>query len=201
MRANTRFSGRTFSPRNRFASNRFNRFDRFNRFHHHRRFNDFDADDFFFNNCFNTFGTAFGCSPFFNGFGFGGFGFDPFFDYSSGYQQPQQQPVAEENGGNDREVAFEVQALRDEIQSMHDEQRSREVARSAAAQPAPKDDSPNAILVFRDGIQLPVRNYAIAGDTIWVLDKPNQKISMAKLDIPATKQANEKNGLDFHLPQ
>lgn len=183
MRANTRISGRTFSPRNRFA---FNRFDR-DRFRHRR----------FFNDCFNTFGAGFGCTGLYGGYPY----YDPFFDYSSGYQQPQQQPVVEDSGGNDREVAFEVQALRDEIQSMRDEQRNRNAEKSAAAQPTPKDDSPNAILVFRDGIQLPIRNYAITGDTIWVLDKPNQKISMAKLDIPATRQVNEKNGFEFHLPQ
>ena len=200
---------RTFFPRNRFG------FDRFNRFHHRRfcnGFGDCDADDFFFNNgaffnnCFNTFGTAFGCSPFFNGFGFGGFGFDPFFDpfFASGQQpQPQQQPVAVESGGNDREIAFEMQALRDEIEAMRDEERARAEARNnPPARSSAQSDDGNATLVFRDGRQLSVRNYAIADHTIWVLNaKTSRKIQVSDLDVQATEQANAKNGVEFHLPQ
>jgi hypothetical protein len=192
---------RTFSPRNRFA---FNRFDRFHRFHHRRFFN----NGAFFNNCFNTFGTAFGCSPFFNsGFGFGGFGFgDPFFDpfFASEWQQPQpqQQPVVVENEGGNREVAFEVQALRDEIEAMRDEERARNEARNNAAAKSPaQPDDKNAVLVFQDGRQLSVRNYAIADHTIWVLSSNSaRKIPISDLNVTATEQANANNGVEFHLP-
>lgn len=200
-RFTARPQGRRFIPGQRsFARSRFG-FDRrfHNRFRHRGRFfNDFDADDF---GCFNGF-NSFGCNPFlFSGYGYGYPYYDPFYaNYSS---QPEQQPViAEEGGSRDRELAAEVQELSDEVQAMRDEQRSRDAQRSAQAQPAPKDDGPNAILVFRDGLQLPVRNYAIAGDTIWVLDKPaTQKISLSKLDFPATQQINDKNGFEIHLPK
>jgi hypothetical protein len=183
---------RSFVSRSRFGFNR--RFH--NRFRNRRFFNDFDADDF---GCFNGF-NSFGCA---NPFLYSGYGYpyyDPFFtNYSS---QPEQQPVVVEEGGSrDRELAAEVQELSDEIQMMREEQHSRESQKTAQAQPAPKDDSPNAILVFRDGLQLPVRNYAIAKDMVWVLDKPSQKIPIAKLDLPATQQVNEKNGLEIHLPK
>lgn len=181
---------RFFVPRNRFV---FNRFDRF-RFRHR----------FFFNNCFNRFGFGgFGCgSPFLSG----GFGFplvDPFFN--SGFdEQPeaQQQPVVVENGGgNDRETAFEVQALRDEVQAMREETRVHEEARNAAPARSSSQDEANAVLVFRDGRQLSVRNYAISDHTVWVLS-PNsaRKIPVAELDVPATEQMNAKNGVEFRLP-
>lgn len=189
MRAHTLVPGqRAFSPRNRFA---FNRFDRFDRFRHRR---------FFFNDCFNTFGAGFGCGNFGGGFGYPFY--DPFFDYS-GYQQPQpqQQPVVVDNGGNDREVAFEVQALREEIQAMRDEERIREERNAPPAKPSARDDDGNATLVFRDGRQLSVRNYAIADHTIWVLNaNSSRKIRVSDLDVQATEQANAKNGVEFHLP-
>lgn len=195
-RSRVAFSGqRTFFPRNRFA---FNRFDRFHRFHHNRFF--------FGNNCFNTFGSAFGCSPFFGG-GFGGFGFggfDPFFDpfYSGLYQQPQEQPVVVENEGGNREVAFEVQALRDEIEAMRDEERARNEARNnPASRSSAQQDDKNATLVFQDGRQLSVRNYAIADHTVWVLSANSaRKIPISDLNVAATEQANANNGVEFHLP-
>jgi hypothetical protein len=191
---------RAFSPRTRFAfRNRF-AFNRFHRFRHNR---------FFFNDCFNTFGAGFGCAnPFlfggFGGFGIGGFG-DPFYaPYESEFQQPQQQqqPVVVENEGNDREVAFEIQALREEMQAMRDEERARNEARNnPAPKPSAQQDGPNAVLVFRDGRQLSVRNYAIADHTVWVLGANNaRKIPVSDLDVTATEQANANNGVEFRLP-
>lgn len=180
----------SFIPRNRFV---FNRFDRFR----HRRF--------FFNNCFNTFGGGFGCSsPFLAGGGLGYPLYDPFFNDSGSefQQQPQQQPaVAENDEGDDRETAFEVQALRDEILAMREESRVREQARNNTPARSAQDDGSNAVLVFRDGRQLSVRNYAISDHTVWVLS-PNsaRKIPVAELDVPATQQMNAKNGVEFHLP-
>lgn len=184
---------RAFSRRN-FAISRFDFDDRFR----HRR------NRFLFNNCFNSFGTRFGCA---NPFLFGGAPFlgDPFVDpfYSGQFQQPepQQQPVVAENEGNDRETAFELQAMRDEILAMRDEQRARDEARTAPSRSSAQQDDGNATLVFRDGRQLSVHSYAISDHTIWVLS-PNssRKIAVADLDVPATEQANAKNGVEFRLP-
>jgi len=196
---------RAFFPEGRVTFNRFH-----NRFHHHHRFffntcfdsfgNPFFCNNSFFSSCFNGFGDPFGCSPFF-GSSFGVPFFSPFLLTSAPAQPEPQQPVVVEESSHERELALEVQELSDEIRAMRDEQRTRESQKKAEAQPAPKDEGPKAILVFRDGLQLPVRNYAIVGDTIWVLDKPNQKISMSKLDVAATQQINEKNGLEFRVPK
>ncbi|HEY6350918.1 MAG TPA: hypothetical protein VI636_16065 [Candidatus Angelobacter sp.] len=157
---------------------------------------------FFGSTCFNTFGRAFPCAnPFlFSGIGYPG---DPF--YAGYYSQSEPQPIIEEqdnNNGGNRELAVEVQELSDEIQSMRDEDRAREERRNAGARPAAQDDGPNATLVFRDGLQLSVKNYAISGDTIWVLDEhSHQKVPLSRIDIAATQKINDQNGVEFRLPR
>ncbi|HZP24656.1 MAG TPA: hypothetical protein VFB04_14510 [Terriglobales bacterium] len=75
----------------------------------------------------------------------------------------------------------------------------------AAAQPAStpqpevKPGEPT-VLVFRNGKQQEVVNYAIMGDTLYVFDKGKMKIAMADLDIPATVQANDDRGMEFRMP-
>jgi len=192
--------GRTFVPgrrsfvsRSRFGDRRFD--DR--RFRH--RFH--DRDRFLFGGtCFNTFGGAFPCQ---NPFLFNSLYpyYDPFYNDYSSQSEPQQPVVAEQDNSGNRELASEVQELSDEIQSMRDEERNREERRNSNARPAAQDDGPNATLIFRDGLQLSVKNYAVAGDTIWVLDDHNtRKVPMSKIDIAATQKINEQNGAELRLP-
>ena len=56
------------------------------------------------------------------------------------------------------------------------------------------------VLVFRDGHQQEVTNYAIMGDTVYVFDKGHKKIALADLDVPATVKANDDRGLEFKVP-
>ncbi len=65
-----------------------------------------------------------------------------------------------------------------------------------------RDAKPNepSVLVFRDGHQQEVANYAIMGQTVYVFDKRAQKIALAELDVPATIKANDDRGLEFKLP-
>jgi hypothetical protein len=185
---------RAFSPNNRFVV-RFHTFPNSHFFFHNNRF--------FFNSCFNRFGSfgGFGCSSSLLYAGYPGYYPYSNFDNYFGQQQQQQQPVAVENNddSNDREVAFQMQALRDEVRAMREEQHLRDEARNNP--PKPESDDGNATLVFRDGRQLSVRNYAVADHTIWLLgpDKA-RKVQVSELDIPATEQINAKNGVEFHLP-
>src|SRR5271165_1149992 len=57
-----------------------------------------------------------------------------------------------------------------------------------------------SVLVFRDGHQQEVSNYAIMGQTVYVFDKRTQKIALADLDVPATIKANDERGLEFNIP-
>src|SRR5271169_4029679 len=76
-------------------------------------------------------------------------------------------------------------------------------ASDAAAQPdaAPTSDQPQTVLVFKDGHQLDVANYAIVGSTLYDLTGGHrQKIALADLDLAATAKQNDDRGLDFQVP-
>ena len=63
---------------------------------------------------------------------------------------------------------------------------------------------PQLTLIFKDGRQLPIRNYALTGDAVIVLDQAEtgrqQSIPLADLDLAATEKAAEQAGLDFTPP-
>lgn len=80
----------------------------------------------------------------------------------------------------------------------HDEQAS---ASPPAPEPAPAADQPETVLVFKDGHQLGVRNYAIIGDTLYdMTDGHRRKVALAELDLQATTKQNDDRGIDFRLP-
>ena len=69
------------------------------------------------------------------------------------------------------------------------------------AQAAPVDDQPQTTLVFKDGQQLDVANYAIVGNTLYDLTPGHRrKIALAELDLNATAKENDGRGIDFQLP-
>lgn len=80
-------------------------------------------------------------------------------------------------------------------------------ARSQTTNPAVSDaavpDEPTTILVFRDGHQLEIGNYAIVGNTLYNLAGASKahKILLADLDLDATAKINEERGYEFRLPK
>jgi hypothetical protein len=57
------------------------------------------------------------------------------------------------------------------------------------------------VLVFKDGRQLEVRNYAIVGATLYDLsDGRTHKVALAELDLSATVKQNDDRGVDFQVP-
>lgn len=103
--------------------------------------------------------------------------------------------------------------LRDEIALEEARLRRQRAAADAAAEPhepAPAPPStpapgpqPESVLIFADGHQAAVVNYAIVGDALFDLSTPAKprKIALAELNVPATIKANEERGLDFQLPK
>jgi hypothetical protein len=84
-----------------------------------------------------------------------------------------------------------------------------ELAEAPPLQVQPQPEQSNAheakpnessVLVFRDGHQQEVSNYAIMGQTVYVFDKRTQKVALADLDVPATIKANDDRGLEFKIP-
>ena len=95
------------------------------------------------------------------------------------------------------------------FQENHYEARSRaeldgETQAYAPAPSAPAEEitsQPLTVLVYRDGHQLDVQNYAIQGDLLFDLTPGHpRKIALSDLDLDATEKANDDRGLDFRLP-
>lgn len=74
-------------------------------------------------------------------------------------------------------------------------------AQSPASVGSPVVDSPKTVLVFKDGHQLEVANFAIVGDTLWDLTPGHsRRVALSELDLPATVKENDNRGVDFRLP-
>jgi len=71
---------------------------------------------------------------------------------------------------------------------------------SAADQAAAVPINPTT-LVFKNGQQIDVSNYAIVSQTLYdVTPGHHRKIALADLDLPATQKLNDDRGVDFQLP-
>ena len=59
------------------------------------------------------------------------------------------------------------------------------------------------MLVFHDQHQQEVRNYAIAGGTLWVLNDhvAAKKIPLSELDLAATAKVNDERDVEFEVPR
>jgi hypothetical protein len=63
------------------------------------------------------------------------------------------------------------------------------------------DPQPSTVLVFKDGHQADVSNYAIVGDTLFDFSSGGaRKILLADLDLAATQTVNDARGVDFRIP-
>jgi hypothetical protein len=171
---------------------------------------------FFGNPCFNNpffcggFRSGFFNSRFFpwGGFGFpvyyGGYGYplysDQYYDQTqaaSPYPQEYQQGAYQQGV-----MAQQVQDLTNEVGQLRAEMASaKQTTPPYSAKPSVQELPLNATLVFRNGRRMQIHNYAIVGQTIWIFDeKAATKMSLAQLDLDATKRVNEENGVQFMLP-
>ena len=56
-------------------------------------------------------------------------------------------------------------------------------------------------LIFKDGHQLELENYAVVSQTLYDLTPGHsRKIALADLDLPATQRQNDDRGVTFQLP-
>ncbi len=70
-----------------------------------------------------------------------------------------------------------------------------------ASAPEPAADQPSTVLVFKDGRQLEVQNYAIVGNMLVdMTDGHRRKVPLTDLDVAATSKQNDDRGIDFRLP-
>jgi hypothetical protein len=82
-----------------------------------------------------------------------------------------------------------------------DEENYRATAPSQPASQAEVANQPRTLLVFKDGRQLEILNYAIVGSTLYDLSNGlTRKVALAELDLTATVKQNDDRGVDFQLP-
>ena len=103
----------------------------------------------------------------------------------------------------DGRYSQELQRERDEIDRLEDEVERLRQERQAPAKPESKNDIHSlTVLVFRDKHTEEVQNYAIIGQTLWILNEEKAtKIPLADLDVPATVKANDEGEIDFKVPR
>jgi hypothetical protein len=78
-------------------------------------------------------------------------------------------------------------------------QYAREPIPSEPAEPEPAP--PVTVLVYKDGHQVEVQNYAIVGENlVWFSGQLSKKIPLADLDLRATRRVNEDHGVAFGAP-
>jgi len=116
-----------------------------------------------------------------------GYPYDAYDSYASNDYQ-QNQPVVNSTPDDDRYGDHSFNESRSSPQP--------------AQTPAPVQEQDPTVLVFRDGHQQEVKNYAIVGPMLWDFTaKGTHKIPLADLDLDTTRKLNDERGVDFVLPK
>jgi hypothetical protein len=132
----------------------------------------------------------------------------PAYGYYVPYDYSDDDNYVEEN-----EVSNEIQAQREyearqardddyraELNSQIQQQQSAQQPAYESA-PEPVREQPSTVLIFKDGHQAQIANYAIVGATLYDLsDGRSKKVQLADLDLPATVKENDQRGVEFQLP-
>jgi hypothetical protein len=131
----------------------------------------------------------------------------PIYGYYGSEEDAAENPPAEEqyNGGPtifDRRGSGSTPRPAPDTSARSENMDSAPVADAAPSPEAvPAPDQPQTVLVFKDGRQIEVANYAIVGSTLYDLTGGRrQKIALADLDLTATAKQNDDRGIDFQLP-
>ncbi len=119
-----------------------------------------------------------------------------------GYDTDQSTAQSGEPQQQDDDLSAQVGNLAAEVEMMREDQAARDMRNAQATQPLAETESASpTVLVYRDGHEMEVHDYAIQGQTLWVFsNQATQRVSLADLDLPATERANAKRGVEFSAP-
>jgi hypothetical protein len=82
-----------------------------------------------------------------------------------------------------------------------DESRVYHPAPTPLTEASAERQAPAIVLIYKDGHQREVQNYAIMGNTLYDIGSfVAQKIPLAELNLKATLKANDERGVEFSLP-
>jgi hypothetical protein len=143
-------------------------------------------------------------------YSYGGYWGDPFYDeywnpyYSFGpysYDPNAGSSSYTDLSGQLSDMNLQLQQLRDENESLLSELDESRVPATPTSTPTSPSAAPTTILVFNDGHQRQIQNYAIVGQTLWILsDARATKVPLADLNLNQTIKTNEDRGVEFLGP-
>ena len=122
----------------------------------------------------------------------------------SGTEEPAEADQEEDFGGPtifDRRGPGSYPRRDAYTERTHDYERRAEPFATPGEEAAPSDQ-PQTVLVFKDGRQTEVQNYAVVGSTLYDLTPGRyRRIALADLDLTATTKQNDDRGIDFKVPR
>jgi len=122
------------------------------------------------------------------------------YDSGYGYAQDQYAQQAEASAAqNQADLTYEVSRLSQEVEDL----RQQQAMMQPAPPPQPVTPTPvtPTVLVFRDGHQTEIQNYAVVGQTLWILDdRATKRVPLSDLDLDATQRENRTRGMRFSVP-
>jgi len=144
-------------------------------------------------------------SPFYGGYYYAPYDYyvmDPGVDDTMEDQYAQPGPtIFDSHGVTGRDYARPAPPPQDDYRSDLNRERDREPEQPTKQPLQPVVDQPQTVLVFKDGHQQEIANYAIVGATLYDLsDGRAKKVGLAELDLTATVKQNDERGVDFRLP-
>jgi hypothetical protein len=102
------------------------------------------------------------------------------------------------DSGRIEQQQAEIDRLHQEIAELRED---RDLRANPPRPPAETELQPTEF-VFRDRHTEEVKNYAIVGESLWVLSSGKaRRIPLSELDVAATKKVNEDRGVDFKTPR
>jgi hypothetical protein len=136
-------------------------------------------------------------SPYYGGYGYAAYAYPYYLNDEDYSDSAANQEPASDYRDNDYRGDDDRQVLDQDYRaglSRPTEQNSEKSSQPVAAQP-------RTLLIFKDGHQQEILNYAIVGSTLYDLsDGRSKKVQLADLNLPATVKENDERGVEFQLP-
>jgi hypothetical protein len=134
-------------------------------------------------------------SPYYGGYPYAPYAY-PYYLNDEDYSDAAQVPATDYHD-NDYRNDDDRQVLDQDYRA----ELSRPREQSSERTPEPVADQPSTLLIFKDGHQQEISNYAIVGSMLYDLsDGHSKKVQLADIDLSATVKENDERGVEFQLP-
>jgi len=162
---------------------------------------------------------------FYYGYPYAAYSYAPYYSYPYPYTYyaAPSYPVAYTSDSNSnyqatQQLSQDVNELKSEVRDLRDtnDQLRYEINKRATPQqpqsyayPRPpvsdavprENEAPPTLLVFKDGRRIEANNYAVVGQTVWILNSQQaQKYPLAQLDVEESRRLNAERGIEFTVP-